>query len=167
LERKLGEGIMKNLLSNKQQGQTLIETALILFVLLMILLGIAEFARAWYTKNSLKNAARQGARVAAVTPAANITPTTFNCINPSCPDSNAIQNAVCCQPGIPTQAANATAVNVYCYDKDGNTVACSNIVANGTVKVSMTSTFEFVVGNSPWPWPKTTNMAVDASMRYE
>ena len=53
-------------ISNRQQGQTLIETALVLFLLLLILLGIAEFSRAWFIKNSLKNAARTGARVAAV-----------------------------------------------------------------------------------------------------
>jgi Flp pilus assembly protein TadG len=58
---------MKVFVSNRQQaGQTLIETALVLFLILMILLGIAEFSRAWFTKNSIKNAARQGARVAAV-----------------------------------------------------------------------------------------------------
>ena len=40
--------------SNRQQGQTLIETAIILIVLLLIVFGITEFARAWFTKNSLK-----------------------------------------------------------------------------------------------------------------
>jgi hypothetical protein len=56
------------ILNKQKAGQTLIETALILFLILLILLGISEFARAWFTKNSLKNAARSGARVAVVTP---------------------------------------------------------------------------------------------------
>jgi hypothetical protein len=154
-------------ISNRQQGQTLIETALILFIILLIVLGIAEFARAWYTKNSLKNAARQGARVAVVTPAAYIPLTTFKCVNPSCPDSNAIIDSICCQPGIPKTTGEDTTVTITCFDKDGNSIGCDDITASGTVTVHITSIHGFVVGNSPWPWAKTTNLVVDASMRYE
>lgn len=161
-------------ISNRKKGQTLIETALILFVILIIVLGIAEFARAWYTKNSLKNAARSGARVAVVTPAANITPATFTCTNLSCPDSNVIKDAICCQPGIPKKPADNTTVAITCFDKDGISLAnCSSIVAGGTVQVSITSVFELIVGDSPsvndtpWPWAKQFNITGDASMRYE
>ena len=154
------------IVNRNREGQTLIETALVLFLILLILLGITEFSRAWYTKSSLKNAARQGARVAAVTPANNIT-TSFTCIDPSCPDSDAIRNAVCCQPGIPRTEGNNTTVSITCRDSTGAAIGCTTISNGGTVQVSATSIFSFIIGNSPWPWQKNTTMAVDASMRYE
>jgi Flp pilus assembly protein TadG len=51
---------------DKEIGQTLIETVFVLALLLILIFGIAEFARAWYLKNSLNNASRVGARVAIV-----------------------------------------------------------------------------------------------------
>lgn len=46
-------------------GQTLVEFALILFLLLAMLFGITEFGRAWYYSNALTNGVRAGARYAA------------------------------------------------------------------------------------------------------
>lgn len=48
-------------------GQSLVEFALILPVFIVILFGIMEFGRLWETTNVLTSAAREGARVAAVT----------------------------------------------------------------------------------------------------
>lgn len=159
----------------RNEGQTLIETALLLFLILLILLGISEFARAWFVKNSLKNAARQGARVAAVTPRANL-PATFDCNNPSCPVANPVINAVCCQPGVPKKPENwsdppNTGVTLTCKNQSGIVIACNTITADGSVDVNATSTFFFIIGsnssNSLWPWPQSTNMSANASMRYE
>ena len=47
-------------------GQALVELALALPLLLLILVGIFEFARAYSIKQSLVNAAREGARAAVV-----------------------------------------------------------------------------------------------------
>jgi Flp pilus assembly protein TadG len=47
-------------------GQALVEMALVLPVLLLLLLGILEFGRAWYTKQVITDAAREGARLAVV-----------------------------------------------------------------------------------------------------
>jgi len=47
-------------------GQALVELALALPLLLLILVGIFEFARAYSIKQSLVNAAREGARTAVV-----------------------------------------------------------------------------------------------------
>lgn len=150
----------------RTEGQTLIETAVILFLLLLILLGITEFSRAWYTKNSLKNAARSGARVAVVTPAP-IT-TSFTCTNDTaCPNSDPVRNAVCCQPGVkPKTGEPAITVTITCNDG-----ACSttSIPAGTTVKVAVVfnnPTF-FIVGGGMWPWSKGLTMTTDASMRYE
>jgi len=50
------------------RGQSALELALILPILLMLVLGIAEFGRAWMTLNVLTGAVREGARIASVTP---------------------------------------------------------------------------------------------------
>lgn len=155
-----------------RKGQTLIELALIIALLSAILLGITEFARAWFTKNSLKNAVRQGARVAAVTPATDLPSTSFPC-NVTCPDANPIINAVCCQPGVKAD----TSVTLSCFDVGGNSIDCNEITSGGTVKVSATYNDDnfFIVGGTYfeflgiriWPWDKSLNITVDASMRYE
>jgi Flp pilus assembly protein TadG len=49
------------------RGQSVVEFALVLPLLLMILFGITEFGRAWMTANILTSAAREGARLAVVT----------------------------------------------------------------------------------------------------
>ena len=45
-----------------QRGATLVEYALVIFVFLLLILGIMEFARVIFTYNTLANAAREGAR---------------------------------------------------------------------------------------------------------
>ncbi|MBK5097521.1 MAG: pilus assembly protein [Gemmatimonadetes bacterium] len=50
----------------QDSGQALVELALALPLLLLILVGIFEFARAYGIKQSLVNGAREGARVAVV-----------------------------------------------------------------------------------------------------
>lgn len=49
-----------------QKGNAVIEMALVLPLLLLVLFGITEFGRAVMTTNVLNTAAREGARVAAV-----------------------------------------------------------------------------------------------------
>jgi Flp pilus assembly protein TadG len=53
-------------LARHDSGQAMVELALALPLLLLILVGIFEFARAYSIKQSLVNAAREGARLAAV-----------------------------------------------------------------------------------------------------
>jgi len=165
------------ILSKQQKGQTLIETAFILIVILLILLGISEFSRAWFVKNTLKNAVRQGARVAAVTPRDNLPTTNFNCVNPTCPDTaNPVKTAVCCQAGVPKKAENwsgsADGVTLTCKNQSGTVIACNTIISGGSVDVNATSTFLFIIGNtgtgnSLLPWPKANSLSTTASMRYE
>lgn len=50
-----------------QNGQALVEFALVLPILLLLVMGIIEFGRALYLKNTYSNAARSAARVAVVT----------------------------------------------------------------------------------------------------
>jgi hypothetical protein len=46
----------------RREGQALVELALIVPVLLLLIVGLAEFARAWNTKQVLTDAAREGLR---------------------------------------------------------------------------------------------------------
>lgn len=53
--------------ARENRGQSVIEFALVLPLLLVLLFGITEFGRAWMTMNVLTSAAREGARLAVVT----------------------------------------------------------------------------------------------------
>jgi len=142
--------------THKHRGQTLIETALILFILLLLLLGIAEFARAWYTKNSLKNAARQGARIAVVTP--NLTDRSG-----TCPSGDPVIRAVCTSPGVRNDGRTTVVIDVE--GKSGASVAATGDTV--TTRVTYNDNNFFVVGGAPWPWPKALNTTEATSMRYE
>ncbi len=48
------------------RGQGLVEFALVLPVFLLLLVGTAEFGRAWMTRNILTGASREAVRIAAV-----------------------------------------------------------------------------------------------------
>jgi len=53
-------------LRRNHRGSALVEVAITIPILLAILLGIFEFARAWNIQQVVTNAAREGARVAVV-----------------------------------------------------------------------------------------------------
>ncbi len=63
-----------------QKGQALVETALVIPLLLLLIMGLFEFGRVMYIKNTLNNAARTGVRAAVVTTGlqATSTPQTLN-----------------------------------------------------------------------------------------
>jgi Flp pilus assembly protein TadG len=49
-----------------ESGQNLVEFALVVSMLLLLVVGIAEFARAWNVYQIVTNAAREGARLASL-----------------------------------------------------------------------------------------------------
>lgn len=124
----------------KQKGQTVIETALMMILILVLFFGIAEIARAWYLKNSLSNAARVGVRVAIVEA---ITPDTQT--KPASPPSDCsgltgndkVFCAVWNTSGLP---ADATAIIDITND-----VSPSGASPGDTVQVTVTGTFTTVV----------------------
>jgi hypothetical protein len=59
---------METMVWSNNKGNAVLEFALILPLLLLILFGITEFGRAIMTTNVLNSAAREGARLAAVSP---------------------------------------------------------------------------------------------------
>lgn len=82
----------------QSKGQALVEMAIILPLLLLLVLGIFEFGRAMYIKNTLTHAARAGARAAVVTPGiANAGPVTLNadCNWDPLTGNNRVFQAVC------------------------------------------------------------------------
>ena len=48
------------------KGQSLVEFALVVPILVMVVLGILEFGNLWFTMNTMSGAAREGVRIAAV-----------------------------------------------------------------------------------------------------
>jgi Flp pilus assembly protein TadG len=56
---------IRKILEN-DKGQNLVEFALILPLLLLVVIGIAEFGRAWMAKNIMTGAAREAVRILAV-----------------------------------------------------------------------------------------------------
>lgn len=58
-----------NWTDRKNKGQSLLEFALVAPLLLILLVGIAEFGRAWMTASILTGAAREAVRIYAVDPA--------------------------------------------------------------------------------------------------
>ncbi len=51
-----------------RRGQSLVEVALVLPIIIMILLGLLDFGRAFYTMVALRDAADEGASYAAIKP---------------------------------------------------------------------------------------------------
>jgi hypothetical protein len=56
-----------------QRGQALVELGLIIVVFVTLVMGIIELGRTWMVANMITQAARDGARAAAVTPPSNRT----------------------------------------------------------------------------------------------
>jgi len=139
------------------KGQTAIETLFMLFILLFLFFLIAEFARAWYLKNSLNNAVRVAARLAAVTP--NLAPDSDIV---DCPDSTPIINTVCSSPGVPND--ERTSVRVFRTEDVDPTGG--NLTTGDTVTVNARSTLDLLI-------PFVTTLVIpdeaesEASMRYE
>ncbi len=139
------------------RGQTVIETILMLTILFVIFFMIAEFARAWYLKNSLNNAVRIAVRKAVVTP--NLTAESGSC---SSGGGGLIVSAVCSSPGVPGDEDTDTSVTVTWTDDDSS----GDLNSGDTVRVSATAQFNTVVPNLPVViFPDSASSA--ATMRYE
>ena len=69
--RKMRKGPFRTILKS-DKGQNLVEFALVVPLLLLLLIGIAEFGRAWMSKNILTGAAREAVRMAAVPPPSGV-----------------------------------------------------------------------------------------------
>ena len=122
--------------ANRENGQSLVEFALLLPLLVVILFGIMEFGQLWMTMNVLTGAAREGARVAAVT----------------APDANQVRNAV--QSVLNGANINNASISVSGPDAANQvtvtvqinyTVTTANIIPgfNGTFQLTRNSTMRW------------------------
>ena len=143
-----------------ESGQTTVETVLVIIVLFIMLFGIVEWSRAWWTKNSLNNAVRIGARMAAVKPAL------VAASQPCSPvPSNAIIANVCSSSGVPKEATTLVIISWFDENASGGlnegdmvTVRVEAVFSGAVPGLSAIS-FGFV--------PDNLALVSQASMRYE
>jgi hypothetical protein len=141
-------------------GQGLAEFAFIIPMFLMMMFGIVDFGRVIWARNSLENAAREGARFAIVHggsygqscpvgPESPLLPKpwpiTSNCLNPS-PSKQSIYNAALAWGIAPGTGLTITA----CYHLagttcTGNTDTASTNVRGTAVTVTATSSLNLIV----------------------
>jgi Flp pilus assembly protein TadG len=154
------------------KGQTLVETALILPILLILVLGIFEFGRAMYIKNTLNNAARAGARAAVVLPKYDATtnptglsPKSGKALNAACSfsaENKSVYEIVCgsLTSGIPR---GETAVSISAFTSYSTATTAPTHGDRITVSVTWAN-FQTVVSNII---PLGNGLSGEASMRYE
>jgi len=102
-----------------ESGANLVEAAILIPLLLLFLVGVADFGRAYHTYITMINAAREGARLAVDHPG----------------DSSAIQNAVLRE----AQDSN--------IDLSTATISIANGGAGNPVRVTVQLTYNTLLGN--------------------
>jgi Flp pilus assembly protein TadG len=130
---------MRKLLFKDKDGQSIIEFALVLPILLMVLFGITEFGRAIMVTNILHTACREGARAGVVSPAGDI-------------DSVATARTKEILQAAHLDLAKAT-ITIQVLPPD--------------VKVSVTYNFEVLSGGILEPFMGTIPLKGSTVMRYE
>ncbi len=158
---------------SNDSGQTMVETALIIFFLVLLIFGMTEFGRAMYTRNTLNNAARGVVRSAVVT--SGLQPSTTNGI--ACPGGTLTLTAPSSQTinlcdqylasGFNGQSVNA---RVELFDSSGNPKSTA-ASAGDTAKVTITlPNFIFAIPRLIGPnglIPLNISFSGTASMRQE
>lgn len=155
----------------KDKGQALVETAIILPLLLIFLFGIVDFGRVMYTKNTLNNAARSGARKAAVTSSlAAVSPVSL--FSSTGEPAETIQKNIF--NGIPKDETVQYELKIL--DSAGIPVA-GTVSAGNQVQVTLaypdfpmiTPLYKILalITNSSAPDSNTMTLTGEASMRYE
>lgn len=129
---------MKKLLIKDKSGQSVIEFALVLPILLLVLFGITEFGRAIMVTNVLNTASREGARLAAVSQVS---------------DSLSVQARV---------VEVLDAANV-----DAKDITIQFFLSDKSVEVTVTTDFEVLSGGVLDPFVGTFELRGKTVMRYE
>jgi Flp pilus assembly protein TadG len=129
---------MRKLFLKDKKGQSIIEFAVILPILLMVLFGITEFGRAIMVTNVLNTASREGARLAAVS---------------SVSDSLSVRARV---------VEVLDAANI-----DAKAITIQFLVSEKSVEVTVTTDFEVLSGGILDPFIGTFELKGKTVMRYE
>jgi Flp pilus assembly protein TadG len=122
------------------RGQSVVEFALVLPLLLLILFGITEFGRAWMTVNILTSSAREGARLAVVTA-------------PDVPAVVAKVNEVCAAAGVTPTSITVTGPDPADPDR--------------RITVTVQTDFQVLAGNILGPFNGTIPLRGTSVMRHE
>jgi Flp pilus assembly protein TadG len=112
----------------EDSGQALVELALALPLLLLILVGIFEFGRAYSIKQSIVNAAREGARTAVVQ-------TTV--------DSAAILTVI--NTYLSSNNIAPDSVNIEVTASDGTSKSLGSATAGDAVSVTVSDRYDFIL----------------------
>ena len=130
---------MRRLLRDDEGGQSLIEFALVLPLLLLIITGLFDVARATWQENTLAYAAREGTRYAIVHGSASADGTVVYPGHTQ-PIVDVVRNAAV---GVPSVSVSASWPDAGCYDR------------NCRVQVDATAPFvpipsQYLLGNTFW-----------------
>lgn len=129
----------------KQAGQGLVEFALVFPIIVLLIFAVVDIGRAVYAYNTITNAARQGARVAAVnqvdtTPPPTVCREDMPVEDPSNPDWSA--RACAAAAGI-ALGISPSAVSVTYTVPSGGTMTCSSTVINVGCIATVTVTYSW------------------------
>jgi len=124
----------------RNNGQSVIEFALVLPILLLVFFGITEFGRVWMTANVLTQAAREGCRLAVVT-------------GPDIPIVTAKVTEVCTAAGV-----TPTAITVVPPDP---------LDPERRVSVTVQTDFQVIPGSFLGPFSGTIPLSSTSVMRHE
>jgi len=140
--RQVGLSVMNNGSVRRiaeDSGQSLIEVALALPLLLVLLLGLADGARAFYFAGVVTNAAREGVNYAA-------------------------RNADATQAQVAQRACDATGLATFGSACSGLTVTCT--VAGGDATVEVRYDFALIIGSVVDAAFKMNPIAIRADARF-
>ena len=121
----------------RQEGQSVVEFALVLPIFILLLMGMIEFGRIWMTMNVLSSASREGARIAAVTG----------------PDASRVNNTV--------QSALSAA------NLPSGTVSISGPNSNSEVTVTVRITYTSITGGIVPGLASPMQLVRSTTMRWE
>jgi Flp pilus assembly protein TadG len=137
--RMMGRTIPLQKVLRGENGQGLVEFALVVPLLLVLVFGITEFGRAWMTQNILTGAAREAVRIAVVPPPGG-----------SVPNGIARGNAVLASAGLTGAQINISGGGTY-----------------GIVTATATFNFQPAVINFIPGLPNNITLTSSTSMRRE
>jgi len=145
--------------TQNRSGQTIVEFALIVALLLAVLFGIVEFGRAWFYSNHISNSVRASARYGAVLGNAS-TSVSFAKSKIETYATTEIQSYINVQSGDLT-------VNAQFFQDGTTTPRTGNLARGDTIEVSATYNFTILTGSIIPYFSGTRPITRTASMRFE
>lgn len=137
-----------------QNGGAILEMAIALPILMLILLGTADFGRVFHDSIAVQNASRMGAQYAVVTASST-----------AAPDLAGVQAAALAE--LPDQGGATASATQYCQCGNGAQNDCSSSCASKTkyISVSVTKNFTTVVPYPGVPSPVVLSSSVTVRLQ--